>query len=73
MAFLSKLFGKKDKDESKKEEIELDELFDEEKDEANEEKEEIEIDGLFDGDEDDGESLTDEEIEAAEKFEAENS
>ncbi|MBP3375759.1 MAG: signal recognition particle-docking protein FtsY [Clostridia bacterium] len=75
MAFLSKLFGKKDKDESKKEEIELDELFDEaesDEEEDNEDKEEIELDDLFDEDDDEGEGLTDEEIEAAEKFEAEN-
>ena len=52
MAFLSKLFGKKDKDENKKEEIELDELLDEAEEES--------------------EGLTDEEIEAAEKFESEN-
>ena len=52
MAFLSKLFGKKDKDENKKEEIELDELLDESEEES--------------------EGLTDEEIEAAEKFESEN-
>ena len=75
MAFLSKLFGKKDKDESKKEEIELDELFDEaesDEEEDNEDKEEIELHDLFDEDADEGEGLTDEEIEAAEKFEAEN-
>ena len=52
MAFLSKLFGKKDKDENKKEKIELDELLDEAEEES--------------------EGLTDEEIEAAEKFESEN-
>ena len=40
MAFLSKLFGKKDKDESKKEEIELDGLFDE----KEEDRENIELD-----------------------------
>ena len=34
MAFLSKLFGKKDKDENKKEEIELDELLDESEEES---------------------------------------
>ena len=58
MAFLSKLFGKKDKDEKKEqieqEEIELDELFEENEDEEG------------------GEGLTDEEIAAAEAFEAEN-
>ncbi len=68
MAFLSKLFGKKDKDESKKEEIELDGLFDE----KEEDKEDIELDDLFEDEEDGGESLTDEEIAAAEAFEAEN-
>ena len=72
MAFLSKLFGKKDKDENEKinetEEIELDELFDE----KEEDKENIELDDLFEDEEDDGESLTDEEIAAAEAFEAEN-
>ncbi len=68
MAFLSKLFGKKDKDESKKEEIELDGLFDE----KEEDRENIELDDLFEDEEDGGEGLTDEEIAAAEAFEAEN-
>ena len=58
MAFLSKIFGKKDKDE--KEKIDQDDLFDNE-------KEEIDQDDLFDGEE-----LTEEEIAAAEKFEEEN-
>ena len=73
MAFLSKLFGKKDKDENEKqrqEEIELDSLFDDDKEDDGE-KEEIELEELFD-EEDDGEGLTDEEIAAAEAFEAEN-
>ena len=73
MAFLSKLFGKKDKDENEKksqEEIELDSLFDDDKEDEGE-KEEIELEELFD-EEDDGEGLTDEEIAAAEAFEAEN-
>ena len=56
MAFLSKLFGKKDKDE---------------KNEQNE-QEEIELDDLFESEDEEGESLTDEEIAAAEAFEAEN-
>ncbi len=68
MAFLSKLFGKKDKDEGKKEEIELDGLFDE----KEEDRENIELDDLFEDEEDGGEGLTDEEIAAAEAFEAEN-
>ncbi len=52
MAFLSKLFGKKDKDKENIEEVE-----------------EIVLD---DSDFEDGEALTDEEIEAAERFEEEN-
>ena len=69
MAFLSKLFGKKDKDnknseeirEEKVEEIDQDALYDSE-------EEAIDQDALFDDDEE----LTEEEIAAAEKFEDEN-
>lgn len=76
MAFLSKIFGKKDKEEKEKiefesekeaekekkaEEIDQDCLFD------REVEEEIDQDELFDGEE-----LTEEEIAAAERFEEEN-
>ena len=82
MAFLSKLFGKKDKD--KKDEI-LEETSDAaEQDESVENEdvaEEIDQDALFENDEDlidqdslfeDDEALTDEELEAAEKLAEEN-
>ncbi len=68
MAFLSKLFGKKDKDnndskdeilEESAEAIDQDALFDNE-----DADDEIDQDALFD----DGEALTDEELEAAEKL-----
>ena len=69
MAFLSKLFGKKDKDNKNSEEI------------REEKVEEIDQDALYDSEEvaidqdalfDDDEELTEEEIAAAEKFEDEN-
>ena len=76
MAFLSKLFGKKDKDnkdiredileesnEEETEEIDQDALFENENDDG-----EIDQDSLFD----DGEALTDEELEAAERLADEN-
>ena len=84
MAFLSKIFGKKDKDG--KEKIDQDDLFDNESEEIDEddlfenEKEEIDQDDLFDNEKEeidqddlfDEDELTDEEIAAAEKFEEEN-
>ena len=71
MAFLSKLFGKKDKDNK--------DIRDEILEEGNEEEtEEIDQDALFENDDDgeidqdslfdDGEALTDEELEAAERL-----
>ena len=77
MAFLSKIFGKKDKDEEK---IESEETVENEQTEEDE-GEEIDQDGLFDNDAEeeidqdelfDDEELTEEEIAAAEKFEEEN-
>ena len=66
MAFLSKLFGKKDKDNEEKP-LRSEETVDEsENDEADVESEPIDIDNLLSGDE-----LTEEEIAAAEKFEEE--
>ena len=63
MAFLSKLFGKKDKDNNE-------ELLQDDQalhgDEQSEEIEETDLDGIMD------DELTEEEIEAAEKFEEEN-
>ena len=76
MAFLSKIFGKKDKDEEK---IESEETV--ENEQTEEDGEEIDQDSLFDNDTEeeidqdelfDDEELTEEEIAAAEKFEEEN-
>jgi len=79
MAFLNKLFGKKDKNKKEDEEIRENESLD--KEEA-EQEEPIDIDSLMHGEGeepididalmDDEEELTDEEIAAAEKFEEEH-
>ncbi len=79
MAFLNKLFGKKDKNKRSDEEIRENEALD--KEEA-EQEEPIDIDSLMHGEGeepididalmDDEEELTDEEIAAAEKFEEEH-
>ena len=66
MAFLSKLFGKKDKDNEEKPLISEETPDAAENDEAEIESEPIDIDNLLSGDE-----LTEEEIAAAERFEEE--
>lgn len=78
MAFLNKLFGKKDKNKKSDEEIREDEALDAEKSEEepididslmhDKDAEPIDIDSLMD----DEDELTDEEIAAAEKFEEEH-